>query len=485
MTIKMDCLLASLLLTSTAALTPRPAVLIHRAHRSYRSDAVRLLGDPNFGKDRRKLETPSDLSAFEIARSKFQKEQQAQALKQTAVTAISVAALTAFLYAQMSPSLPPPTPTPTQSSQPPSRPLLEAKQAAAEANAAAEAASSEAAALKAAEIAAAKMAAVEAKAAADVQKQLDAAVEARRLLDAQEAAEAGATVVIPPSEPLSRPLLEAKQAAAQANAQAEVAKAQAKAAAAKAKAAEEEAARVKAAEEAAAAALDASRMDPLEAKRTLRQQRAGGEVAETPPPSGPTISLPGLGIGGGLLGLLAIAQAIILVSQKEDTERARKESLTQEAKAVRMKQTADEEGRLRLEALNQAATEAEDKAKLEAALKEMHQQMVEQEATIADLMTRAGSTEGGGGGAVSAEAEAKAKAKLDAMMQKRESEITSKDEQMAMLVQALDDASQQARSAQQAAVEAVGMAESVVESAIESAEAALSEADDGSGDEPK
>ena len=50
----------------------------------------------------------------------------------------------------------------------------------------------------------------------------------------QEAAEAGATVVIPPSEPLSRPLLEAKQAAAQANAQAEVAKAQAKAAAAKA-----------------------------------------------------------------------------------------------------------------------------------------------------------------------------------------------------------------------------------------------------------
>ena len=325
------------------------------------------------------------------------------------------------------------------------------------------------------------MAAVEAKAAADVQKQLDAAVEARRLLDAQEAAEAGATVVIPPSEPLSRPLLEAKQAAAQANAQAEVAKAQAKAAAAKAKAAEEEAARVKAAEEAAAAALDASRMDPLEAKRTLRQQRAGGEVAETPPPSGPTISLPGLGIGGGLLGLLAIAQAIILVSQKEDTERARKESLTQEAKAVRMKQAADEEGRLRLEALNQAATEAEDKAKLEAALKEMHQQMVEQEARIADLMTRAGSTEGGGG--VSAEAEAKAKAKLDAMMQKRESEITSKDEQMAMLVQALDDASQQARSAQQAAVEAVGMAESVVESAIESAEAALSEADDGSGDE--
>ena len=478
----MDCLLASLLLTSTTALTPRPAVLIHRAHRSYRSDAVRLLGDPNFGKDRRKLETPSDLSAFEIARSKFQKEQQAQALKQTAVTAISVAALTAFLYAQMSPSLPPPTPTPTQSSQPPSRPLLEAKQAAAEANAAAEAASSEAAALKAAEIAAAKMAAVEAKAAADVQKQLDAAVEARRLLDAQEAAEAGATVVIPPSEPLSRPLLEAKQAAAQANAQAE-GKAR-KGAAAKAKAAEEEAARVKAAEEAAAAALDASRMDPLEAKRTLRQQRAGGEVAETPPPSGPPISLPGLGIGGGLLGLLAIAQAIILVSQKEDTERARKESLTQEAKAVRMKQTADEEGRLRLEALNQAATEAEDKAKLEAALKEMHQQMVEQEARIADLMTRAGSTEGGGGGGgVSAEAEAKAKAKLDALMQKRESEITSKDEQMAMLVQALDDASQQARSAQQAAVEAVGMAESVVESAIESAEAALSEADDGSGDE--
>ena len=39
------------------------------------------------------------------------------------------------------------------------------------------------------------------------------------------------------------------------------------------------------------------------------------------------------------------------------------------------------------------------------------------------------------------------------------------------------------RGEEQAAVEAVGMAESVVESAIESAEAALSEADEGSGDE--